>query len=86
QLLKGRITVIRPLSYVWKEQIREYARQRFGAVRSFRCPGSARSKRTEIRELLAKLERGGSPVKANVLQAIFNPKPEYLPAKRMKHN
>ena len=78
-LLRGKVTVIRPLAYVWKDQIRAYCGQRFGPIRQFRCPGSARSKRITIRSLLTRLERDGSPVKANILKAITNPKPEYLP-------
>ncbi len=78
-LLDGKVTVIRPLAYVWKDQITAYCGQRFGPLRQFRCPGSARSKRIAIRALLNKLERGGAPVKANILKAITNPKPEYLP-------
>jgi tRNA 2-thiocytidine biosynthesis protein TtcA len=80
-LLGGRITVIRPLAFAWKEHVSRYCRQRFGAVKRFSCPGSAGSKRMTIRRLLARLERDGSPVKANVLAAISNPKPEYLPRK-----
>jgi tRNA 2-thiocytidine biosynthesis protein TtcA len=78
-LLGGRVTVIRPLALVWKEQITSYCRQRFGPSRRFNCPGSAASKRIMIRKLLARLERDGSPVKASILTAISNPKPGYLP-------
>jgi len=78
-LLNGRVTVIRPLSYVWKSQIAEYCAQRFGPVRQFACPGGKGSRRLLVRKLLARLEQDGSPVRANVLKAIFNPKPDYLP-------
>lgn len=78
-LLKGAVTVIRPLVYVWKDQINAYVGQRFPPIRRFRCPGGADSKRDAIRRLLARWQRDGSPVKANILQAISNPKPAYLP-------
>jgi tRNA 2-thiocytidine biosynthesis protein TtcA len=81
-LLGGKITVIRPLAFVWKEQITRYCRQRFGTLRRFNCPGSAASKRIMIRRLLARLERDGSPVKANMLRSITNHKTEYLPRLR----
>lgn len=77
-LLKGKIIMIRPLAFAWKEQIVRYCQQRFGPVRQFNCPGSAGSKRIKIRRMLARQERDGSPVKANILKAISNPKPEYL--------
>ncbi|MDI6739526.1 MAG: tRNA 2-thiocytidine biosynthesis TtcA family protein [Candidatus Edwardsbacteria bacterium] len=78
-LFKGKLTVIRPLSYLWKSQITGYCRQRFGKIRQFKCPGGAASKRIMIRKLLTRLEKDGSPVRANLLGAIANPKPEYLP-------
>lgn len=78
-LLRGAVTIVRPLAYVWKEQIGAYAAQRFPPIRRFRCPGGADSRRAAIRALLARWERGGSPVKANILRAISNPKPAYLP-------
>ncbi|MCU0607022.1 MAG: hypothetical protein MUF78_06310 [Candidatus Edwardsbacteria bacterium] len=84
-LLQGAVTVIRPLAYVWKDQIDAYAAQRFPPIRRFRCPGGAASKRAAIRRQLARWQRDGSPVKANILQALSNPKPAYLPW-GTKHN
>jgi len=78
-VLKGRIHIIRPLAYVWKEEIVKYSQQRFGKVKTFSCPGAKDSKRLVIRKLLKSLQSDGSPVKENILKAISNPKIEYLP-------
>jgi tRNA 2-thiocytidine biosynthesis protein TtcA len=78
-VLNGKLRLIRPLSYVWKEEILRYAADRFGRIKSFTCPGARDNKRLMVRRLLQRLENEGSPVKANILKAITNPKFEYLP-------
>lgn len=78
-ILKGKMHIIRPLAYVWKDEIIKYSRQRFGRVKTFSCPGARDSKRLVIRRMLNRLQSDGSPVKENILKAISNPKPEYLP-------
>ena len=78
-LLAGKLQVIRPLAYVWKEDIESYCTQRFGAARPLPCPGGRDSRRMEIRRMLKRMQSGGSPVKENLLKAISNPKWEYLP-------
>jgi tRNA 2-thiocytidine biosynthesis protein TtcA len=78
-ILKGKMHIIRPLAYVWKEEIVKYSVQRFGRIKTFSCPGTKGSRRLVIRRMLARLQSGGSPVKENILKAISNPKLEYLP-------
>lgn len=78
-VLKGKIHLIRPLIYVWKENILSYTREAFGRVGSFRCPGGRESKRLALRRLLARLSRKNPHLKANLLKAISNPRQEYLP-------
>jgi tRNA 2-thiocytidine biosynthesis protein TtcA len=78
-VLKGKMHIIRPLAYVWKEEIVKYSQQRFGKVKTFSCPGAKDSKRLVIRKLLKSLQSDGSPVKENVLKSLSNPKMEYLP-------
>jgi len=77
-VLRGRMHIIRPLAYVWKENIVKYSQQRFGKVETFSCPGAKDSKRLVIRKLLRSLQSDGSPVKENLLKALSNPKMEYL--------
>jgi tRNA 2-thiocytidine biosynthesis protein TtcA len=78
-VLKGKMHIIRPLAYVWKEEIARYSKQRFGRLKTFSCPGIKDSRRQEIRKMLRWLQEGGAPVRENILRAISNPKWEYLP-------
>jgi tRNA 2-thiocytidine biosynthesis protein TtcA len=78
-ILKGKMHIIRPLAYVWKEEIVKYSRQRFGRVKTFSCPGARDTRRLTIRKMLNRLQSEGSPVKENILKAITNPKFDYLP-------
>jgi len=83
-ILKGKLHIIRPLAYVWKDEIVKYSRQRFGRVKTFSCPGAKGSRRLVIRRMLSRLRSDGSPVKENILKAISNPKLEYLPTINVK--
>jgi len=83
-ILKGKLHIIRPLAYVWKDEIVKYSRQRFGRLKTFSCPGAKNSKRLDIRKMLKRLQSDGSPVKENILKAISNPKLEYLPTINVK--
>jgi tRNA 2-thiocytidine biosynthesis protein TtcA len=78
-VLKGKLTLIRPLALVWKKDIELFAKGRFGRLPKFKCPGSKDSKRAFIKGLLKKLEKHNPKTKANVLKAITNPKIDYLP-------
>ncbi len=78
-VLKEKLTLIRPLALIWKEDIDLYAGERFGKLPKFKCPGSKDSKRVFIKDLVNKLEKQNPKIKANVLKAITNPKMEYLP-------
>jgi len=83
-VLKGKLTLIRPLALVWKKNIEIFAKGRFGKLPKFRCPGSKDSQRTFIKALVRKLEKQNPKTKANVLKAITNPKMEYLPVIKNK--
>lgn len=78
-VLRKKLTLIRPLALIWKEDIDLYARERFGRQPRFKCPGAKDSKRAFIKALVKKLEKQNPKIKANVLKAITNPKIEYLP-------
>lgn len=78
-VLREKLTLIRPLALVWKEDIDLYARERFGKLPKFKCPGSKDSKRAFVKQLIKKLEKQNPKTKANVLKAITNPKIDYLP-------
>lgn len=78
-VLRGKLCFIRPLAYAWKDDIDLYARQRFGRLPGFKCPGSGNSRRLAVRRLLARLSRGNPHLRGNLLKAVCNPRLEYLP-------
>jgi tRNA 2-thiocytidine biosynthesis protein TtcA len=78
-VLKGKLTLIRPLALVWKEDIDLYARERFGKLPKFKCQGSKNSKRVMVKKMLKSLDKSNLCIKSNILKAITNPKMEYLP-------
>lgn len=81
-VLKKKLTLIRPLSLVWKEDIDCYANERFGRMPKFKCPGAKDSKRVMVKKMLKSLDKSNPDIKANILKAITNPKPDYLPVIR----
>ncbi|MBI5804575.1 tRNA 2-thiocytidine biosynthesis protein TtcA [candidate division TA06 bacterium] len=85
KVLRGKLTLIRPLALVWKEAIDLYAGERFGKLPKFKCPGSNDSKRAFVKQLVKKLEKQNPKIKANILMAITNPKMEYLPVIKNKN-
>jgi tRNA 2-thiocytidine biosynthesis protein TtcA len=75
---KGRFIVIRPLAYAEEDLIRC-----FGAERQFPhlenpCPSATRSKRSEIRKLLATLYQTNPKIKGNIFRSLSHIKPEYM--------
>ncbi len=84
EVLRGRLSVIRPLAYVWKDDIYRFVRVAFGRVPRTSCPGARDNKRLEIRRLLARLSGGNAHLKSNLLKAMANPRLEYLPLPKNK--
>jgi tRNA 2-thiocytidine biosynthesis protein TtcA len=81
-VINNKLRLIRPLCLVWKKDIEAYAKEKFGRLPKFCCPGAKNSKRAMVKKLLAKMGKENSDIKANILKAITNPKLEYLPALR----
>jgi len=79
-VLKEKLTLIRPLALAWKEDIDLYARERFGKLPKFKCPGAKDSKRVMVKKMLKSLNKSNPGIKSNILKAITNPKMDYLPA------
>lgn len=74
----GKITVIRPLAYVEKETIRQFAvEQRFPEFTN-PCPSATNSKRQYIKGLLDQLYQSNDKIKGNIFRSMKNVKPEYL--------
>lgn len=78
-VLRGKLALIRPLSYVWKSDIERFARERFGRLARFDCPGARDSRRLSVRRLLERWTKANANLKPNLLRALFNLRLEYLP-------
>lgn len=77
-LFNGNLTVIRPLAYLDKDQIRQLASS-FGLTPVANpCPLSGATKREHVRRLLDDLYRQDPHIKGNIFSALANVRPEYL--------
>jgi tRNA 2-thiocytidine biosynthesis protein TtcA len=76
----GRHTVIRPLVYVWEQEVIAYARDRGFPVVCCCCPacGDASLQRHQIKSFLKRLEEGHPGIKASLLKATRNVHLSYL--------
>jgi tRNA 2-thiocytidine biosynthesis protein TtcA len=77
-LFNGRLTLIRPLAFADEEMIR-----RFGEKQNFPklenpCPSASRSKRSDIKDLLAGIYKTNNKIKGNIFRSLSHVKPEYL--------
>jgi tRNA 2-thiocytidine biosynthesis protein TtcA len=77
----GRHTVIRPLVYVWEEEIGEYVRARGFPVVCCACPGCTDPtlERHRVKRLLRELERAHPGLKRSLLGALARVDLESLP-------
>ncbi|HXH28878.1 MAG TPA: tRNA 2-thiocytidine(32) synthetase TtcA [Candidatus Polarisedimenticolia bacterium] len=76
----GRNTVIRPLCYLWEEEIVRLAAEAGFPVICCACPacGDASLKRTQTKLLLRRLESGHPGIKASLLRALSNVRAAHL--------
>lgn len=77
-LFKGQLTVIRPFVFVEEDQIRQFARQQQLPRYVNPCPTAARSKRSEIKNLLDRLYKKNEKIRGNIFRAIRHVNPDYL--------
>ena len=70
----GRNIVIRPLCYVWEDEIRRFTAEEGFPVICCACPacGDHSLKRTQMKVLLRKLESEHAGIKASLLRALSN--------------
>ncbi len=70
----GRHTVIRPLAYVWEQDLADYAAEQGFPVTACGCPmcGSSELQRTQVKWLLGDLEDRTPGVKETLLRAMAN--------------
>ena len=74
----GRFVVIRPLAYADGARVRRLARQRGLPRVANPCPSAGRSRRRQIRDLLAELYRSNRKIRGNVFHALRNVKRDDL--------
>ena len=76
----GRNTVIRPLCYVWEDEIRRFAEEKGFPVICCACPacGDMSLKRTRMKILLRRLENEHSGIKSSLLSSLSNVRAEHL--------
>jgi len=76
----GRNTVIRPLCYVWEQEIVRFTAEAAFPVICCACPacGDNSLKRKQMKILLQKLETEHAGIKASLLRALSNVRAEHL--------
>jgi tRNA 2-thiocytidine biosynthesis protein TtcA len=81
----GRNTVIRPLCYVWEEEIIAFTRENGFPVIGCACPacGDVSLKRKQMKMLLTKLDADHPGIKSSLLKAISNVKTGHLLDRRL---
>lgn len=75
---KGRLTVIRPLSYTDETSLVRFSKQMCWPVVENPCPSAGQSKRREVKALLHQLYQGNKKIKGNIFRAMRHMKAEYL--------
>ncbi len=77
-LFQGKVTLIRPLALIEERKIERFAEALDLPFGSSGCPVSGRTRRKEIKELIASLEKRNPKIKGNLFRALSNIKMEYL--------
>ena len=74
----GLLTIIRPLCMVPEDIVRKVAEESFLPLVVNGCPSQERSKRKEIKEIIASLARKNDKVKGNIFRSLSNYRTDYL--------
>jgi tRNA 2-thiocytidine biosynthesis protein TtcA len=74
----GIFDLIRPLAYTDEDTIRRFAAEQELPRFENPCPSARSSRRSEIKEMLARLYRGNAKVKGNIFRALHHVNPQYL--------
>jgi tRNA 2-thiocytidine biosynthesis protein TtcA len=77
-LFEGRFTVIRPLAYVEEDVIRQFAAEQDFPEFNNNCPSAAVSKRSTVKEMLARLYSSNDKIKGNIFRSLSRVRPDYL--------
>jgi tRNA 2-thiocytidine biosynthesis protein TtcA len=77
-MFKGEMTIIRPLALMEEKEIERFARKNELPIVPSGCPSSGSTKRKEMKELIATLERKNRKIKGNIFRSLSNVKLDYL--------
>jgi len=75
----GKMSIIRPLSYIREDLVKKYAAERAFPVTESRCPTGKSSRRNYIKELLKTLEKDNRKIRDNIFLSMSHVKKDYLP-------
>lgn len=78
KMLKGNFSIIRPLCYLEKKDIKIYAQKKSLPEMAFKCPYSEKSSRILIRKMIEHLEQKYPRIKRNILKSMTNINKNYL--------
>ncbi len=76
-MFKGRLTIIRPLALIEEKKIERFAREMNLPFSPSSCPASGRTKRKEVKELIATLEQRNRKIKENIFRSLSRIKMDY---------
>jgi len=74
----GELEIIRPLSYLEKEDIKLFGERSGLPVFVNNCPSANKTKRGEIRQMLDELYKNNKHIKGNIFRAMGNVATDYL--------
>ncbi|MEI8348805.1 MAG: ATP-binding protein [Candidatus Omnitrophota bacterium] len=78
ELFEGKVTIIRPLCYLEKTKIKDFASRFSFPVTQYECAYGKDSRRAAMRELIGRLESEYPFVKKNIFGALGRVKKDYL--------
>lgn len=78
EFFQGLVTIIRPLCAVPEDLVRKVTAAWGLPVVENPCPSSGRSKRNEVKEIIARLARSNDKIKGNIFRALRNVRTDYL--------
>ena len=70
EMFGGKLTVIRPLSYLKKPEIKEFAAQFDFPENNYKCPNEGKSKRAVLKNAVNRLEKDFPYIKRNIFRAL----------------
>jgi tRNA 2-thiocytidine biosynthesis protein TtcA len=77
-LFHGTLAIVRPLAMVEEAKVRAYASLRALPVVEDKCPTRGTTRRSQIKGLLAELDKKDRRIKKNIFAALSNVKADYL--------